>query len=301
MESLVKLSFYSFTATTIALIAAAVCYIIYAVGFIRLRRSAVAVAGGPAGTATITEISYSSGPMSLGRFGTMLAWFAVVFQAMSVLFRFLASKSAPSNMYEFSLIFVLIITALYLIFERTYGARQVGAIVLPIAVGMVAYIWSLPAEMREINPLIPALQNQTLMSVHVGSAIFAYAAFSVAFAAAVLYLIAANRNVAWLPSADLLDDLGFRAVTVGFPLMTATLILGSVWAHEAWGAYWQWDPKETSALFLWLVYAVYLHTRSLHGWHGNRSAYILLFGFAATIFTYFGNYVFGGLHAYGGV
>jgi cytochrome c-type biogenesis protein CcsB len=99
----------------------------------------------------------------------------------------------------------------------------------------------------------------------------------------------------------MLDDVGFRAVTVGFPLFTLGLILGSVWAHDAWGVYWQWDPKETSALFTWLVYAVYLHTRTLRGWTGRRSAYVLLFGFAATIFTYYGNYFFGGLHAYGGV
>src|SRR5918997_3621636 len=83
--------------------------------------------------------------------------------------------------------------------------------------------------------------------------------------------------------------------------MSLVLILGSVWAYRAWGTYWQWDPKETAALFTWLIYGVYLHTRSLRGWRGSRSAVILLVAFAAVVFTYFGNYVFGGLHAYGGV
>jgi cytochrome c-type biogenesis protein CcsB len=99
----------------------------------------------------------------------------------------------------------------------------------------------------------------------------------------------------------MLDDVGYRAVTIGFPLLTLTLILGSVWAHEAWGSYWSWDPKETSALFTWLIYAIYLHTRSLRGWRGRRSAMILIVGFIAVMFTYYGNYFFGGLHAYGGV
>ena len=101
------------------------------------------------------------------------------------------------------------------------------------------------------------------MAFHVGSFNLAYATFAVSFAAAVLYLIAERRRTPWLPSAEMLDDIAFRAVTFGFPMFTLGLILGSVWAHDAWGVYWQWDPKETAALFTWLVYGVYLHTRTL--------------------------------------
>jgi ABC-type transport system involved in cytochrome c biogenesis permease subunit len=79
------------------------------------------------------------------------------------------------------------------------------------------------------------------------------------------------------------------------------LILGSLWAHQAWGAYWQWDPKETAALVTFLVYGAYLHTRSLRGWRGRRSAVFLAAAFATVVFAYYGNYWFGGLHAYGGV
>jgi cytochrome c-type biogenesis protein CcsB len=139
------------------------------------------------------------------------------------------------------------------------------------------------------------------MTAHVSVAILSYATFAVSFAAAVLFLIAQNRRIAWLPSAEMLDDIGYRAVTFGFPLMALVLILGSVWAHRAWGSYWSWDPKETSALFTWLIYGVYLHTRTLRGWRGTRSAVILIIGFAAVAFTYYGNYFFGGMHAYGGV
>ncbi len=300
MEGLVKLSFYNFTAASLSLFVSAILYIVYSVGMIRLRRSVMATSAGTTFTSTTAE--FGPGSSSVGRFASMLMWFGLVFSGLSVLTRTLATQRGPySNMYEFSLAFIFAVTIMYAAFERHYKTRQLGAIVITIASAMAIYVWSLPSTLRESTSLIPALQNQPIMTAHVTSAIFSYATFAVSFAAAVLFLIQHRRNVAWLPSADMLDDIAFRAVTIGFPLLTLVLILGSIWAHQAWGAYWQWDPKETAALFTWLVYGVYLHTRSLRGWRGNRSAYILLFGFVAVIFTYYGNYFFGGLHAYGGV
>jgi cytochrome c-type biogenesis protein CcsB len=300
VEAIVRLSFYCFAAATIAFVASAACYLAYAVGRVRLRQTALATNGGPA--LVTHEASFHPPSLGIGRFATLLAWFGVGFQGASILFRTIAAGRLPlSNMYEFSTTFVFLAGVIYLLFERWYGVRQLGAIVLPLIVAMCAYVWLLPADLREVNALIPALQNQPLMTTHVSLAILAYATFAVAFAAAVLFLIANRWRVAWLPSPDLLDDLGYRAVTIGFPAMSLVLILGSVWAYRAWGTYWQWDPKETAALFTWLIYGVYLHTRSLRGWRGSRSALILLVAFAAVVFTYFGNYVFGGLHAYGGV
>jgi cytochrome c-type biogenesis protein CcsB len=300
METLVRLSFYCFAAATIAFAASALCYVAYAIGRVRLRQTTLATNAGT--TMVAHEASLEPASLGIGRFATLLAWFGVAFQVASILFRTVAGGRLPlSNMYEFSSTFVLLAGVVYLLFERWYGVRQLGAIVLPLIVGMCAYIWLLPAELREVNALIPALQNRPLMTIHVSMAILAYATFAVAFAAAVLFLVANRWQVAWLPSPDLLDDLGYRAVTIGFPAMSLVLILGSVWAYRAWGTYWQWDPKETAALFTWLIYGVYLHTRSLRGWRGSRSAVILLVAFAAVVFTYFGNYVFGGLHAYGGV
>lgn len=300
MESIVRLSFYCFAAATFAFIGSAACYLVYAIGRIRLRRAALATGAGA--TIVAHQASFEPASLSIGRFATLLAWFGVLFQAISILLRTVAAGRIPlSNMYEFSSTFILLTGLTYLLFERWYGVRQLGAIVLPLIVAMAAYVWLLPSYLREVNDLIPALQNRPLMTFHVSMAILAYATFVVAFAAAVLFLIADRWRVSWLPSADLLDDLGFRAVTIGFPAMSLVLILGSVWAYRAWGTYWQWDPKETAALFTWLIYGVYLHTRSLRGWRGSRSAIILLVAFGAVIFTYFGNYVFGGLHAYGGV
>ncbi len=300
MEGMVRLSFYLFAAASIAVAAAWVSYVVYGVGFIRLRRTALATSAGT----TVSGTSAEFGPPSAGagRFATLFGWFTVVFSGFAVLTRSIASHRGPySNMYEFSLAFVFVLTLAYMLFERFYEVKQLGAIVMTIALGMCLYLWSLPPRMREVDALNPALQNRPLMTVHVSAAIIAYATFAVSFAAAILFLIQIRKNVSWLPGADMLDDIGYRAVTVGFPMLALVLILGSVWAHQAWGAYWSWDPKETAALFTWLVYGVYLHTRSLRGWRGQRSAIILIIGFIAVGFTYYGNYFFGGLHAYGGV
>jgi cytochrome c-type biogenesis protein CcsB len=300
MEALVKLSFYCFTAASISLGAAAVCYVAYAVGRIRVRRTVFATTTGTTFTSSMTE--FEPGSIGAGRFGSLLAWFGLFFAFLAVILRTFASHRGPySNMYEFSLAFIFTATLIYLIFERMYGVKQLGAIVIPIAFGMTLYVWQLPSGMREVEALNPALQNPTLMTLHVSMAILSYSTFAVSFAAAILYLIASRKTISWLPSAEMLDDIGYRAVTLGFPMLALVLILGSVWAYQAWGSYWSWDPKETSALFTWLVYGVYLHTRTLRGWRGTRSAIILLAGFGAVIFTYYGNYFFGGLHAYGGV
>lgn len=300
MDGMVKLSFYLFAAASIAVGAAWVSYVVYAVGRIRVRRTSLATGTGLTVTGSTAE--FGPGSVGAGRFATMFGWFAAVFAGLSVLTRAVASHRGPySNMYEFSLAFVFVLTLAYMLFERFYEVKQLGAIVMTIALGMCMYLWYLPANMREVDALNPALQNRPLMTLHVSAAIIAYSTFAVSFAAAILFLIQLRKQVSWLPSADMLDDIGYRAVTVGFPMLALVLILGSIWAHRAWGAYWSWDPKETAALFTWLVYGVYLHTRSLRGWRGKRSAIILILGFIAVAFTYYGNYFFGGLHAYGGV
>ncbi|MCO5215346.1 MAG: c-type cytochrome biogenesis protein CcsB [Thermomicrobiales bacterium] len=300
MDGLVRFSFYLFAGGSMAIIGAAIMYIVYAVGRIRVRRAQLATPDGR--TVSSNSLHAEEGPIGFARWGTMLTILGGVSMGGAILARWSAAEHFPlSNMYEYSMMFVFWACVLSVAFELMYKVRQLGAIVMSIAALMCLYIWSLPSDMREVSPVVPALQANNIMAFHVGSFVLAYATFAVAFGAAILYLIAERHSVSWLPSAEMLDDVGFRAVTIGFPFFTLGLILGSVWAHDAWGVYWSWDPKETAALFTWLVYAVYLHTRTLRGWTGRRSAYILLFGFAATLFTYYGNYFFGGLHAYGGV
>ncbi len=102
-----------------------------------------------------------------------------------------------------------------------------------------------------------------------------------------------------LPQKKLLDNLSYKTIMVAFPLMTLVIITGAIWANYAWGTYWSWDPKETWSLITWIVYALYLHARITIGWHGRRTAYISIIGFAVVLFTFLGvNIVLSGLHSY---
>jgi cytochrome c-type biogenesis protein CcsB len=108
--------------------------------------------------------------------------------------------------------------------------------------------------------------------------------------------------VQYVPSQDILDDVTYRMIAIGWPLLTGGIITGAVWANSAWGTYWSWDPKETWSLITWFVYAIYLHARYVRGWKGTQMAVISAVGFLAVIFTYLGvNLVLSGLHSYGGM
>jgi cytochrome c-type biogenesis protein CcsB len=294
---LVRLSFYGFAATSLAVMAATVLYLM----------DVVWLARNPAtlGVSAESMLAWRLSPNQetwAGRLASLMVRAGVGFAGAAVLLRAIVAKRGPySDMYEFSVAFVFVALVGYLMLEHAYRTRTIGVVALPVVLGMVIYIWSLPPEVREVRGLIPALQSNWILTAHVTSGVIAYAAFSLSFAAAALFLVVARWPRPWLPSTELLDDAGFRAVTVAFPAQAMLLILGSVWAHEAWGAYWSWDPKETGALFTWLVYGAFLHTRSLRGWRGRRSAIFLALAFGTVVFTYFGNYWFGGLHAYSGM
>ncbi len=235
----------------------------------------------------------------IGRYATVTAWGGTIFLGTSLLARTAASGRGPfTNMYEFSTSFAFGVAIAYVATEQRYRTRTIGALVLPVALVMLAYASTLPAT---IEPLVPALQNNLLLSAHVVVAIIAYGIMTVALGAAVLYLIQRRARLAWLPSADVLDDMGYHAVMAGFPFLTLVIVLGALWANVAWGRYWGWDPKETASLITWLIYGGYLHARTMRGWRGSRSATLLLIGFGATLFTYFGNLFFGGLHSYAGI
>ncbi|MBI4493285.1 MAG: c-type cytochrome biogenesis protein CcsB [Chloroflexi bacterium] len=235
----------------------------------------------------------------VGRYATVTAWGGVLFLGSSLLMRMIAAGRGPfSNMYEFSTAFAFGVVVAYVAVEQRYHTRSLGTLVLPVALGLMAYASTLPST---IEPLVPALQNNLLLTVHVTVAILAYGTFAVAFGAAVLYLYQSHVGASWLPMAEVLDDMGYHAVMAGFPAMALVLILGAVWADVAWGRYWGWDPKETASLVTWLLYGGYLHARAVRGWRGDRSAVLLILGFAAVMFTYFGNLFFGGLHSYAGL
>jgi len=297
-----KMSEYSFVAGLFSVGLALLCYAI-AFASVRLarRQSGLALEGGmTTGSLIGTEsVAVTRGPSGPATYGSLIAWLGLLFISAALVFRTIAVGHGPfANMYEFSVAFAWGVLAAYLYFERRYRQRVMGLVALPVTLALLLYATTIPST---AEPLVPALQNSLLLTTHVAVAIVAYGGFAVAFAAAVLHLIASATGTRRLPRLELLDEISYRAVVIGFPFLTLVIVLGAVWANVAWGRYWGWDPKETASLVTWLIYGAYLHARVVRGWRGNRAAWLLVAGFAATLFTYFGNLFFGGLHSYSGL
>jgi cytochrome c-type biogenesis protein CcsB len=235
----------------------------------------------------------------------MLGGIGTVALVLHLGMRWAVSGHAPwSNQFEFATAFAASVMIGNAIAERAYRDRRINLVVLPIALGLLVYAWSLPAYVKDpVSPLIPALQNNLLLTIHVSAAVTAYGVFAIAFAGAVIYLLQGGpRNrIGWLPEASVVESLANKAVMVGVPFQAAVLMLGAWWGSIAWSRPWGWDPKETAALTTFLIYVLYLHARNQRGWRGTPAAVILLIGFGATLFTFFGNYFLGGLHTYSGL
>jgi cytochrome c-type biogenesis protein CcsB len=226
----------------------------------------------------------------------ILTAITLVFITLAIVFRAIQTGHGPfSNMYEFALAFAWGIVVMGIFFEwryKTAAVRNVGLVVALLLLIFAAVQHAKP------EPLVPALQQSVLLSVHVASAVVAYGTFTIGFGAAILFLIQNHRNLLWLPDKDVLDTMSYQSVVIGFPFLTLTIILGALWADIAWGRYWSWDPKETASLVTWLLYAAYMHARLMRGWRGTKTAILLIVGFGAILLTFFGNYIFTGLHAY---
>jgi cytochrome c-type biogenesis protein CcsB len=265
-----------------------------------------ATAGSGAGTPQLATAEAGAvapaavGAETVGAIAHGLTWASFLAMAGSLLVRAVIVERGPwGNMYEFSIAFAVGILGGYLFLQRRYPIRTIAFMPLGVALFLVGYAATLPAA---IEPLVPALDNPPLLTIHVAMAMIAYGVLAVSFAAAVGYLVQGEDDrYDWLPSHKVLDDVAYRSVVIGFPIFATMIILGSYWASIAWGRYWGWDPKETSALVTWLIYAVYLHARSQASWKGRPAALILVIGFVAVLFTYFGNLFFSGLHSYSGL
>ena len=222
---------------------------------------------------------------------------ALVSLTVSIITRWIQAGHGPfSSMYEFEIGFAWGVLLIGLIFQWKYKAAFMKIVSMIIAIALLLLALS---QSSRVIPLVPALQQSYLLTAHVASAIIAYGTFTSGFAAAILYLIQAKKNFSWMPTADQLDDISYRAVLIGFPFLTLLIILGALWANIAWGKYWSWDPKETASLVTWLFYVAYMHASIMRKWKGSRAAILLIIGFALVLFTFFGNYIFSGLHAYG--
>jgi cytochrome c-type biogenesis protein CcsB len=284
---------YCVFAGIVAVVLALVCYVL-AFAAVRVSRARTFAAEGAGGG----EVALGPDePSGLAFFGTLTTLLALGFLTAALVFRWFGTGHGPfANMYEFSIAFAWGALAVHVYFLQRYRQWATGVVVLPIALAMLLYATTNPSTAA---PLVPALQNSLLLTVHVAVAVIAYGAFAVGFGAALLYVVQPNEQRWFLPRRELLDDLSYRATLVGFPFLTLTIVLGAVWADVAWGRYWSWDPKESASLVTWIICGAYLHARAARGWRGQRAALLLMLVFAATLFTYFGNYFFGGLHSYG--
>lgn len=258
-----------------------------------------------------------------------------------------------SNLYESLFFLAWGVTTIHFIAEKMSRSRLVGVVTSPVAMGITAFAaLSLPVDMQQSAPLVPALKSNWLM-MHVSVMMLSYSTLMVGSAIAICFLIVTrgqkvelkgssvgtgsfrdrvkqktvqtpeaenvfasttgNTAVMDLPKtetvtlsperlslADTLDNISYRIIGLGFPLLTIGIIAGGVWANEAWGSYWSWDPKETWAFITWLVFAAYLHTRITRGWQGRKPAILAAIGFVVVWVCYLGVNLLGqGLHSYG--
>ena len=245
-----------------------------------------------------------------GKVASALTWAAVLMGFVGLMVRWYESYLiAPdvghipvSNLYEVFILFSLITALIYLYYEKLYNTRQLGGFVLLVISAAVGFIlwYTFDRQAAGIQPLVPALQSYW-MKIHVPANFIGYGSFSLAAAVGGAYLLAARGMLASrLPALEVLDDLMYKAIAVGFAFFTIATILGAMWAAEAWGGYWSWDPKETWALIVWLNYAAWLHLRQVKGLRGALSAWWALIGLLVTTFAFLGvNMFLSGLHSYG--
>jgi cytochrome c-type biogenesis protein CcsB len=228
------------------------------------------------------------------------------------------------NLYGSLSLFAAMSVAIFIVFAFRYDLWFAGGFVLALAAIFLAYgvTWY-----EGTMPPVPSLQSYWA-KIHVPIVVSSYAAFLVAFVFSCVYLVkyyaeqsfrvrgvlatatagagsvavAGNPVARWLaalPSLAQLDVIVYRAVALGLPLISIGIITGAMWAKEAWGAYWQWDPKETAALFSWIIYLAYMHLHTRHAWRGLRTSWVSVIGFVSIIFCYLGvNIWISGLHSY---
>ncbi len=234
-------------------------------------------------------------------YGSLLVKFGFLFHTLSLATRAVEASRLPlSNQYEFATSFAWGIAFSFIAFEWRYKLKLLGCFVLPLLL-LVAFYAAM--QSKEIMPLMPALQSRWIV-IHVSTAVFSYGAFAIACGVSIMYIIRdrleedrfINKH---LPNLRVLDIISYRAIALGFIMLTIVIISGAIWAERAWGRYWQWDPKETWSFITWIIYAIYLHVRLTKGWKDKKAAWFAVIGFASIIFTYIGvNTLLVGYHSY---
>jgi len=234
----------------------------------------------------------------------MILLLSGILQSAYIISRYVLAGHTPiTSQHEAVFFFAWATTWAYLSFRWRYTVKNFGTFV-SVVIFLLLVISSLSS--RQISVLVPALQSNWL-PVHAGVSIIAYGFLSLAFCGGVMYLLQdrelKSKRLGYvfsrLPSLESLDQLNNYCIAAGFVFLTLGIVTGSVWARQAWGTYWQWDPKETWSLITWLLYLVQLHQRFTVGWRGKRAAIMAIIGFGSVLFTLWGvTYLLGGVHSY---
>jgi cytochrome c-type biogenesis protein CcsB len=241
----------------------------------------------------------------LGRAAHWLIAGGFIIHCAFTIARYVEAGHTPiTNLHESLSFFSLTVIGVFIAFERKYHVFILGSFVTPLALLLMLASSLYPAAIPELPP---ALKSNWLF-VHSTLAFLSYATFAVAFGSAIMYLIQEHflkrkrlgPLYQKLPSLDILDEINYRCLTFGFPLLTVAIITGAIWAETAWGTYWSWDPKETWSMITWFIYAALLHGRLTTGWRGRRAAILSIVGFFFLLFTFLGVNLLPGesLHSY---
>ena len=271
--------------------------------------------------------------VQIGRISSLIANLLLFFILAS---RWIVAGYFPlSNLYESLLFLTWTLLTIYLYFENKTKSKLMGAVLIPVALLITGFAnLTLSPDMQKASPLVPALQSNWLM-MHVSMMMLSYATLIMGSLLCILFLVISKYqdidlrlvdesslplyNVMldyyeaklFSPSDEIaelgklkllqsLDNWSYRIIGLGFPFLTIGIIAGGVWANEAWGSYWSWDPKETWALITWIVFATYLHSRITKGWEGKKTAILGGLGFFVIWICYLGvNFLGKGLHSYG--
>jgi cytochrome c-type biogenesis protein CcsB len=291
-----EFSYFLFWTGLLCATASAVFYVWYAVG----SRSLTFVAETGSGSATVSGEQHVAPAAGSVASGLMLA--GTLALGGAVMTRAAATDRPPyGDLWEYFQALAFGTLSVYAYAEWRSHEKGAGAVVLPlIAVMLLGGELLLP---HEISPLVPALRNNRLLAIHVATMLLAYSALTVAFGAGLVVAIqgpGSVKRIERLPEGGSVWRLMDRLIMVGFPLLGLGIVLGAYWGNIAWGRYWGWDPKETTALVSWLVYAVYMHVRHIAGWR-ERALLIALAGYGCVLFNIFAvNFVLSGLHSYAG-
>ena len=255
--------------------------------------------------ATVTYLAYLVKPRDpLGRASRWLISIGFLVHCAFTVDRYLEAGHTPiTNLHESLSFFAWTVVGIYLLFDLRYRMAVLGAFVTPLALVLMIIGGAVPKQVREPNPVL----DSWWFPVHVTLAFLGYAVFALAFSAGIMYLLQERMVKSKkfsglyyrLPSLETLDSINYKCLSFGFPLMTMGIISGAIWAESAWGGYWRWDPKETSALVTWFLYAALLHGRLTVGWRGRRAAVFAIIGFLCLLFSFFGvNLLLPGEHTF---